>query len=358
MAKRKSRLQLSHEEIQTQYLAIQSELTRTWRYDNPRADLTTQLATLRPYLDPDWLAGVRTCTTPPAPFDLTKWIPEFRDLAKTTVRLNPRRGTADAAASKLGGLFLWPTTEEWPCCAEHQCKYVPVLQLRKQDFPEVSFREDSDLMQILWCPNDHQPNYCPTTKVFWRKCDSFCSAMTEHVELVEGQYNKDYVPESCIFYPERILEYPDLFEDLPVRPEERLEGNPDVLSALELNRQQTLKYWHSIRDANGLYHACLSTVSGIKLGGHPDWINDPWYPSCACGAQMECLVSFASREFDGASWFRWLPIEERDILAADWRLCETIQSAPNLLFGDAGNLYVFICRNCPEWLTTVSMQFG
>ncbi|MCY2965057.1 MAG: hypothetical protein NT069_15720 [Planctomycetota bacterium] len=165
---RKSR-QLLRGDPQKEYLRIQNELVTGWTYANPLPELVERMGKIRSQLDPVWLATVRTCTTPPAPIDVGRLLPNIAPLAKTTVRLNPRPGSAANDVSKMGGVFLWPKDETWPHCEDHDSAFVAALQLRKEDFPEVEFRPGTDLMQVLWCPNDHEPGYCPDVRVIWRK---------------------------------------------------------------------------------------------------------------------------------------------------------------------------------------------
>ena len=108
--------------------------------------------------------------TPEPLVDIAKLISEFAPLAKTTVRLHPRKGEASADVSKIGGLFLWPKNEAWPSPPDtDQVRLVPVLQLRKEDVPEVGFLDDSDLFQLLWDPRINETTSGPTPYAFWRK---------------------------------------------------------------------------------------------------------------------------------------------------------------------------------------------
>src|SRR4051794_20707365 len=113
-----------------------------------------------------------------------------------------------------------------------------------------------------------------------------------------------------------------------------------------LVRQLAVGRWELPHAPGRLYQCWLSTADGTKVGGYPDWVQDPAYPPCPCGATMELLVMFSSWEFDGATWGRWLPIQERDVLAADHDVRKEVQSAVGVSFGDAGNMYVFACRTC------------
>lgn len=355
IAKKFTRGQLRNRE---KYLQIQSELVAGWTYANPLPELVDQLVELRPKLEPEWLATVRTCTTPPPPVDIGRLAPAMAPLTKMTVRLNPRPGTAASDANKIGGLFLWPKDEPWPNCDQHKSAFITALQVRKEDYPEVEFQPGTDLMQVLWCPNDHESGCCPTVRVVWRERAGVIHAGDAHPEPTLVRPEAEYLPSPCLLYPERIVEYPNHLEDFSTGDEIYLGDLPGVAAALELNERHKVGTWPTCSEFAYLYQCALSTCEGTKLGGYPDWIQNPDYPRCTCGAVMDHLVSFGSWECGGAAWFRWLPIEERDILRAEFNLQRSVVSAMDCTFGDVGNLYVFICRKCPGWPTVTRMQFS
>jgi hypothetical protein len=67
---------------------------------------------------------------------------------------------------------------------------------------------------------------------------------------------------------------------------------------------------------------------------------------------MEHHVTIASTEWDGAWFNRWKPIEEGSPESAAVGHCNDA----GLMIGDAGSLYVFVCRNHTEWPTAQVMQ--
>jgi hypothetical protein len=71
-----------------------------------------------------------------------------------------------------------------------------------------------------------------------------------------------YVPVPCVLHPEPVIEYPHPW-DLP--------------GALAKWAQR----WDE--EAGGLYWNQLSTTPDSKVGGHPQWIQDPQWPVCGCG---------------------------------------------------------------------------
>jgi uncharacterized protein (TIGR02996 family) len=338
-----------------EYLRLQCELVRTWTYLNPQTKLRDRAAKLRSEIDPAWLVRVRRCTTPAPPLDVATAIPDFIELARTTVRLHPRRGETLPDESKIGGLFLWPEREAWPRCEEHDCPLVPALQLRKEDVPEVGFRSGTDLLQVLWCPHDHEGFYCVAPRLFWRNRSQVQDPADAHPQPEEA--DEYYVPKPCVLLPERVVEYPDPFEfDLSPHLRQALDESMPLQDTLALLQRMPVKKWELPDDVSRLYQCWLSTADGTKVGGYPDWVQAPAYSVCSCGTRMEHLISFSSWEFDGATWGRWLPIEERDVLVSDYEIRNAVQSAAKWSFGDAGTIYLFICRNCPDWPINFHMQ--
>lgn|GEM_PF-1341973 len=337
------------------YLRLQVELVRKWWYDNPCTELFAHMAELAGRIDPVWIATVRRCTTPAPPVNVEEALPELRGKAKTTVRLHPRLGEAPVDASKIGGMFLWPKREPWPVCPIHDnIPYVTALQLRKEDVPELGFPPDTDLFQLLWCPERHDEDgmFCPKPAVYWRKCADVTQSLVaapDQTELEFGQF-----PRQCVLHPERIIEYPDTCE---LSNYWERDENPLLRAALKV--VESLKVgnnWHRPKSGSYLYQTWLSVAQGVKVSGYPDWVQDQCYPVCGCGLQMEHLLSFASWEISGVRWGRWLPIEDRPTLHANYNERRAVHSAHNCTFGDAGNMYVFVCRNHREPHIRASMQ--
>jgi uncharacterized protein (TIGR02996 family) len=186
-----------------EHLGLECELRRTWSYTNACLELFDRLAFLRSQIDPVWLAQIRRCTTPPPPVDVAEAIPELKPLARESVCLHPRRGEAARDASKIGGVFLWSAKEEWPSCPVHDCPLVAALQLRKADVPEVGFTKGTDLFQLLWCPHDHEPGYCPAVEAYWRMRATIRDPVAAHPTptAADGMY----LPKPCLLYPERVI---------------------------------------------------------------------------------------------------------------------------------------------------------
>lgn len=284
-------------------------------------------------------------TTPPRPVDMEALFPELAPYRRDTVRLHPRPGHPGVRDSSLGGPLLWPREEPWPHCDDDHPEsefaspqsggqpLVPVLQLFAADVPELPFPAGKDVLQVLWCPFDHEDDYAPRPELYWRD-GSACGGELATPPRPTGA-DDNYLPDPCVLHPERVVDYPSW--DLP----------HDVGQALK-ERIERLK------DGTGWsYHYHLSTADGIKVGGYPTWTQDPVWPGCtSCGRRMDHLLTINSAEFDGETWRTWLPVEDTPASGTIWDLPYEergrIQRAPGLMLGDMGGVYLFVCRQCPD----------
>jgi hypothetical protein len=293
-------------------------------------------------------------TTKPIPAALVSAFPELE--LRTTVRLHPRGGRTTLEDSKLGGDFVWPAEETWPVCADHGDPLVGVLQLRCEEVPEVGCPEGRDLFQLLWCPKDHEDtNEAPLPQVFWRRSDDVVGQTVAPHPAVDA--NPDYLPEPCRLFPERVVEFPDTLE-LDEGTQDRIE---DWIRSNYAALVGDGEVWPSPDGGSGIprqanYGYSFSTAPGTKVGGFPCWIQAAAYPSCEQGHRMEHLLTVDSGEFDGGTWWRWLPAEERDVWAGPTRARLEVQAAANLMIGDGGSLYVFVCRRCDTLPISASSQ--
>ncbi|MFI6479508.1 DUF1963 domain-containing protein [Nonomuraea sp. NPDC050663] len=273
-------------------------------------------------------------TTPSPPLAIEAVFPELAGLARTTVRLHPRRGHPTALDSSIGGPLLWPSDEAWPECPVPETHdpsegtdplpLVPAAQLYARDVPELPFPDGTDLLQVLWCPVEHGDFFVPHPVLFWRKAESIVAPLLEMPE--PGPDVDDfYVPRPCVLAPERVLEYPDGWE-LPdslrdrIRAWERSPDNPEG--------------WH--------YFSHLSVAPGSKVAGHVDWHQDPWPATCAQGHLMSHLLTLSDWEMDIEGERRWKPIEERHRHFGD------LQCPPDWNIHGGGSLSLFICLDCPD----------
>ncbi|GAA1406976.1 hypothetical protein GCM10009662_39810 [Catellatospora coxensis] len=286
-------------------------------------------------------------TTPPGPIDLPAAIPQLAPLARTAIRLHPRRGTPTAEQSSMGGPLLWPADEPWPMCdgprgydhldgwpGEAEAPLVPVLQLYATDVPQLPFPAGADLLQVLWCPFDHEPWSSPRPQLRWRRS----ADITDPRRLMpppDTEAEPDHVPDPCVLAPEPVTEYPTF--DLP-----------QAVWAQVRDQVAQIR-----QDTGWQYESDLAVAPGTKVGGYPGWTQSPDWPDCACGAPMEHLLTVASWEFDRGDDKRWITREDRPAMAGwapdgpaehPWL---AIRNAAGLMLGDVGGIYLFVCTACP-----------
>ncbi|MGW1247214.1 hypothetical protein [Streptomyces sp. NPDC002535] len=64
------------------------------------------------------------------------------------------------------------------------------------------------LLQVLWCPHDHEPDWKPVTALVWRSAAAVTDVLSAPPEPLDADY-EGYLPKPCLLAPERITEYPD-----------------------------------------------------------------------------------------------------------------------------------------------------
>jgi len=281
--------------------------------------------------------------TPPRPLDAPAHFPELIPLARTTSRLHPRPGSPTLTDSSIGGPLLWPADEPWPTCPEHTgpahmgrtpddirlrrriltaaanrprvegtdfltpheralydsaseergisqngpVPLIPLAQLYARDVPALPRPPGTDLLQLLWCPFDHESQLgpVPRTELHWRTAAEIRTPLTTPPQpSVIGK--ERYLPEPCAVHPEPVTEYPaphELPEDLADRVED----------------------WAERHGAN--YQDDLAVAPGCKVGGHAPWSYiDPFPMSCPeCGAPVTPLLTIDGYECDGGSRSWW-----------------------------------------------------
>lgn len=271
---------------------------------------------------------MRKLTTPPPDHNIEEIFEWLRGKGRQTIRLHPRENTdVSFSDSKVGGTVLWPNNEAWPHCQQHDSDFVSVLQLHSKDIPGIVFPPNTDLLHILWCPNDHEEcGSCPKLKLCWWRSDSLAPHSLNPARVKAG--NKEYLPKPCGISPECVTEYPSVY-------------------SLSTEQIKELSEWQEGDDTD--YQSSLSVAPDFKVGGYPHWVQDPQNVTCSCGREMEYLLTIDSSEFDGGTYERWIPEQERGIWGAEYDVRIRVQSAAGLMLGDMGNINVFICRKCVPW---------
>lgn len=286
-------------------------------------------------------------TTMPCPIEVFEELPDFHSMMERTIRLHPRLRTKDSTQrSKLGGSFIYPLNEPWPTDEITGKEYYPVLQLLEEDIPSLqgldpifSFHEGSDCFQLLWLPHADisQPPHIIT-----RWLNSVDQELTEYnVAYEKGEFDS-YFPKECDIYPEIIVEYPHRWA-LSETHERILLSSPRYLKLAEENGDgdNPLAYYQS--------HICCAP--GSKLGGHPHWIQYPEWPMSDRGFTMDHLLTISSYEWDAADCYRWKPIEDGNSDSP-----EGPNDDADLMFGDCGDIYVFISRQESDWPVKAAFQ--
>ncbi|WTW97760.1 hypothetical protein OG216_32420 [Streptomycetaceae bacterium NBC_01309] len=269
--------------------------------------------------------------SPPPMLDIARLFPELEPLARTTVRLHPRRGNPGVRDSSVSGPLLWPADEPWPWCmasSEHDGPnaYQPLLQVFARDAPTMFFPDGCDLLQLLWCPNEAcSPTGdalagCPRPLARWRASSDVTDVQGSAPEP-EVVFDEWFPRNPCVVSPEPVTEYPYL-TDLPQELRERIRAwEPTV----------------GLPGHEGSYQSSLSTVPGTKTGGHPQWgaLVDPYWPDCVCGRRMTYLLTVNSDE-TGAGQSRWSRHDE-----PRWRE----DDGHDLVI--KSDLLAFACIHCP-----------
>ncbi|MEU6670392.1 hypothetical protein [Streptomyces sp. NPDC046727] len=215
-------------------------------------------------------------------------LPELAPYARDAVVLHPGRGEPDAGSSSIGGPLLWPSDEAWPECSLPDVDspdgvpataMVPVAQVHRRDVPGPWWPADADLLQILWCPNEHwdppaqQADVSPVLEIRWRRAADVVSPLTTPPS--PSRYDEDgYLPQACSVTAEHATDFP-YRDELPPELRPRL---------ADLVRE------------TGDGGDGITRVPGWKLGGWPTW--HLAYPSVfrcgACGTEMTLLFTVAS----------------------------------------------------------------
>lgn len=326
-------------------------------------------------------------TTPPRPVDVAVHLPSLAPLARTAVRLHPRPGEPTSADSSIGGPLLWPAQEPWPTCAEHAgptlegasvpdvmarrrilaqawarprpqgadlltekekvvvervdsgtqiaqdgpTPMVPVVQLYARDIPGLPRPDGADLLQVLWCPFDHEDDgYLPSTILRWRIAAEVTDPLTDPPR--PAAVEEHYLPQPCVLHPEEVTEYPAALS-LPEELAERVE---------EWEDQEGTEYQYD-----------LSVAPGCKVGGHAPWsFSDPFPMSCPdCDANVEPLLTIDSSEWDGVT--SWRPVEDA---AADHPPFPAPNEPTMLMIGRGYGLQFYTCVAFPAHQHVTNMQ--
>ncbi|MFC9997372.1 hypothetical protein [Nocardia sp. NPDC127526] len=316
-------------------------------------------------------------TTPPRPVDIASVFPELAPLVRRAVRLHPRFGLPTEHDSSIGGRLLWPADEEWPVCAQEHIHWdlpqslanirrlrmlegardrippqyladlrtghpahdepnamLPVAQLYFEDIPGLTGPEGTDLLQVLWCPLDHE-KYFPATRLVWRSSGSVHELLTDPPEPADVEQFGSYVLDPCVLHPEVVSEYPAPLE-LPKELAQRLRDWGDRYWAEEDPE------WES-SPGSAYYQYELSVAPGWKVGGWGPWsFCDPQPMNCeVCDAEYRPLLTISSGEWQGGSR-SWIPLEDRRHPLDTVGLHEA-SNQPRVIIGRGYHMQIYVC---------------
>ncbi|MFI5718180.1 hypothetical protein [Nocardia sp. NPDC051750] len=330
-------------------------------------------------------------TTPPRPVDIASVFPELAPLVRQAVRLHPRPGLPTVHQSSIGGPLLWPADEEWPVCVQEHDHWqmpssvadireqramleeawlrprasgedlltseqrarlaeleaghpehddepnalLPVAQLYIRDIPGLTGPAGTDLLQVLWCPLDHDEMCLPAAHLVWRDSGSVRDLLADPPEPLDVDHYGLYVPEPCIVHPEVVDEYPAPHE-LPRELRERLHD-------WGLSQHSGTGQEQEDGPGSAYYQYEHSVAPGWKVGGWGPWsFTDPWPMKCkACDAEYRPLLTISTGEWDGGSG-SWIPLEDRESSAAPFGLREP-WNPPMVQIGRGYNMQIYIC---------------
>jgi hypothetical protein len=188
-------------------------------------------------------------------------------------------------------------------------------------------------------------------RFFWRTASRVLDPRPANPPPTDAYY--EYVPFPCRLLPERVIEYPSVYE-LPDELVERIyEWEGQHLS------EKGEHLWE--------YESDLSVCEGSKIGGYVRVIQSLWVPGCECGEEMEHLLTVESMEWNGVVDQRWTPLEEQALFAPaparweDWdekdrEIQRALWNPTGLMLGDAGHMQLFVCRRCPGWPITPTIE--
>ncbi|MFE3205233.1 hypothetical protein [Embleya sp. NPDC059237] len=180
-------------------------------------------------------------------------------------------------------MLTWERISTRPDPCTDPVAMVPVLQLRACDAPRVFEGRDTDLLQVLWCPNDHEhedvaggyPYGGPRLELRWRRSTE--EGLTPATPPQPRRAADGYIPQPCTLSPVEAQDFPE-HDDLP----------EDLRNVVET--------WCEKQDWD--YHADFACLDGWKVGGWPSWhLTDLQRIMCSrpdCGRRIQLFLTMDS----------------------------------------------------------------
>ncbi len=267
-------------------------------------------------------------------------VPAFKPYQRPCAWLLAKPGLGDLAASKFGGMFLWPQEEPWPKCTVHPYPgfYLPILQLNRRDI-KMDFAPSTDLLQIFWAGCDDEKNQSwddfPEIKYYWRNS----TEITHPLQMLPFQVPPPpAAPAPCLIEIQEGIELPsylEIFERFEESVKEQLSSaldNSAYFQKFKRSRQDEEKRMgrSDISDDDWAFYEKYSDYQLVacdcdKVGGWGAWLNGSFQPQCAAGHPMSFFLSINAFKF------------------------RTERALHQLDLGDGGVIHFFVCRQCPGW---------
>jgi hypothetical protein len=233
---------------------------------------------------------------------------------KDTTLLGPQRSSAPVppSHSKFGGIPNGCGFDIYPCCDSCNTPLNFVLQLYKKDFPEHYYPDEKDLFQLFRCPNGECPEaYSENSdQKMFPYYFTVRDLAYEGLVIPEPDPVMDSKVPDCFLNPVRQADYP-IWQEY---------GNTGV----EIESRFGEKLGEYFFDT-------FAPVQRTKTGGYPSFAQNVYYPDCACGCKKEFFFQLSSDDHEG-----------QEIPAPDnW-------SPHQIMIGDVGNIYFYVCRDCGE----------
>ncbi|GCE02578.1 hypothetical protein EHYA_10355 [Embleya hyalina] len=180
-------------------------------------------------------------------------------------------------------LITWERISTRPDPCTDPVAMVPVMQLRAVDVPRAFEGRDADLLQVLWCPNDHDredvaggnPYGGPRLELRWRRGAE--QGLTTAAPPQPRRARDGYIPQPCTLSPVEAWDFPE-HDDLP----------DDLRDAV--------MEWCEDQDWD--YHDDFACLGGWKVGGWPSWhLTDLQPITCSgtdCGRRMRLFLTVNS----------------------------------------------------------------
>lgn len=174
-------------------------------------------------------------------------------------------------------MVTWERIRRVPVTSVDGVPMLGVLQLHARDVPAAAWPEGTDVLQVLWCPEDHsglpgQSDYWDPAVEMRHRSAATVSAVLD--PPVPDDIGGRRAPLPCVLDPVEVTDLPDQ-DELPA----------ELLAAAESWAER-----HGVE-----FHRVLACHEGWKVGGWPSWhLTDLVPVTCSCGATARLFLTIDS----------------------------------------------------------------